>query len=188
MPGNYLVFYKPYGVLSSFTDPEGQGRPCLADYIPIPGVYAAGRLDKNSEGLMLLTDDGQLNHRITHPDFEHTKTYFTQVEGTIGEEAVETLSQGLALGDFHTLPADVSIIPEPDLPPKSVPVRDYHPTSWLKITLREGKKHQVRRMTAAVGYPTLRLFRIAIGELTLEGLKPGEWRYLDSKEVQLLTV
>lgn len=187
MANQYLAFYKPYGVISSFTDPEAQGRPNLSDYIPVAGVYAAGRLDKKSEGLMLLTDDGQFNHRITHPDYEHNKTYYAQLEGVIEIEAVEQLSQGISLGDFRTLPAKVRIISEPEIPPRPVPVRGYHPTSWLEIVLREGKKHQVRRMTAAVGYPTLRLIRIAMGKLTLQGLLPGEWRHLNTEEIKMLS-
>lgn len=180
----YIAFFKPYGVLSSFTDPEG--RPTIGDFVPVPGVYAAGRLDLKSEGLMLLTDDGEMIHRLTHPKHEHSKTYFAQVEGVATEREVGSLRVGVVISGYRTRPAEVEIIPEPDLPARPVPVRDYHPTTWLKIMLREGKKHQVRKMTAAVGFPTLRLVRVAIGPIILGHLQPGEWRYLTSGELQKL--
>ena len=180
----YIAFFKPYGVLSSFTDPEG--RPTVGDFVPVDGVYAAGRLDLKSEGLMLLTDDGELIHELTHPRYDHPKTYFAQVEGLPTAQEVETLSKGVVISGYHTKPADVEIIPEPELPARPVPVRDYHPTTWLKIVLREGKKHQVRKMTAAVGYPTLRLVRVAIGPLGLGKMQPGDWRYLRPSEIQKL--
>lgn len=181
-----LAFFKPFEVLSQFTDDEG--RKTLKDYIPIPGVYAAGRLDYRSEGLLLLSDDGPLIQRLTDPRFNHPKTYLAQVEGVITEESVQTLRERIVLAGVQTrLPQQVEIVPtgegEPALPPRSQPVRDYHPTSWLRITLFEGKKHQVRRMTAAVGFPTLRLVRWAIGSLDLGGLQPGEWRDLTPEEV-----
>jgi 23S rRNA pseudouridine2457 synthase len=180
----YLIFNKPYGVLSAFTDPEG--RPTLSAYIDVPNVYAAGRLDFDSEGLLLLTDDGELNHRLTDPKFDHTKTYCAQVEGIVEDRQLDPIRQGVIVGGQKLKPAPVSIIDDPQLPPRSKPVRNYHPTTWLKIILREGKKHQVRRMTAAVGYPTLRLVRVAIGSIELGDLPSGRWRELDSAEVEQL--
>jgi len=177
----YIAFFKPFGVLSTFTDSEG--RPTISDYVPVPGVYAAGRLDLRSEGLLLLTDDGGLIHKLTHPKYEHPKTYLAQVEGTVTESAVKQLEKGVVISGYKTKPAKAELIPAPDLPPRPEPVRDYHPTTWLKIVLREGKKHQVRKMTAAVAFPTLRLVRVAIGPLTLGELRSGEWRYLSAKEV-----
>jgi 23S rRNA pseudouridine2457 synthase len=179
-----IVFYKPYGVLSSFTDSEG--RPTIHQFVPVADVYAAGRLDLKSEGLLLLTDDGGLIHKLTHPRYEHPKVYVAQLEGLITQEAVQQLQNGVIISGYETKPAQAEIISEPELPPRPVPVRDYHPTSWLKIVLREGKKHQVRKMTAAVGFPTLRLVRIAIGPLNLGNLKPGEWRYLTISEIKQL--
>ncbi len=178
----YLVLYKPYDVLSTFTGE--QGRATLADYVPVPGVYAAGRLDRDSEGLVLLTDDGELIHRLTDPRYEHDKTYYVQVEGTVTPEAVDQLRRGIGIQGYKTLPARVRVIPDPDLPSRSKPVRGYHPTTWLELVLREGKKRQIRHMTAAVGFPTLRLVRVAIGSLTLDGLEPGEWRELSNQEVR----
>jgi 23S rRNA pseudouridine2457 synthase len=182
----YILFNKPYDVLCSFTDDEGEGRATLKDYIPVPNVYAAGRLDRDSEGLMLLSDDGDLIHHLTHPRHDFPKTYFVQVEGAITPEAVARLRRGVVVKGEKTRRAEVEIIPEPDLPPRAKPVRQYHPLSWLKIVLREGKKRQIRHMTAAVGYPTLRLVRVAIGPLALGSLKPREWRYLSEKEVRAL--
>ncbi len=181
---NYLAFYKPYEVLSQFTD--AQGRHTLKDYITIPGIYAAGRLDYRSEGLLLLSDDGPLIHRLTDPRYEHAKTYFAQVEGIVDPQALEPIRSGINLGNFQAKPADVEVIPDPGLPPRSKPVRGYHPTTWLKIVLKEGKKHEVRRLTAAAGYPTLRLVRVAIGPIQLGTLQPGEYRKLTSKEVRQL--
>lgn len=181
----YLAFFKPFEVLSQFTDAEG--RRTLKDFIPVEGVYAAGRLDYRSEGLLLLTDDGPLIHRLTDPDYHHTKTYLAQVEGVATAEAVQMLREHILLPDIQTrLPEQVEIIPEPDLPPRPTPVRDYHPTSWLRIVLEEGKKHQVRRMTAAAGLPTLRLVRVAINSLGLGDLQPGEWRWLSPEEIHSL--
>jgi 23S rRNA pseudouridine2457 synthase len=177
---NYLAFYKPYEVLSQFTD--SQGRATLSDYIRITGVYAAGRLDFRSEGLLVLSDDGVFIHHLSDPQYEHEKTYFAQVEGVITPDAIRMLSENIVLPDLQRFHACAELIPEPDIPPRSKPVRDYHPTSWLRITLKEGKKHQVRRMTAAVGYPTLRLIRVAIGPVSLGELKPGEWRRLTNDE------
>jgi len=158
----YLLFYKPDLVMSSFTDPEG--RKTLKDFIPIKGVYAAGRLDYDSEGLLLLTDDGKLIQRLTDPRFDHPKTYYVQVEGVAADEMLQPLRKGIILRGEKIKPAHVEIISEPNLSPRPRPVRGYHPTSWLKIILREGKKRQVRRMTAAVGLPCLRLVRAASGD------------------------
>jgi 23S rRNA pseudouridine2457 synthase len=183
----YILFNKPYDVLSSFTDDEeGTSRRTLKDYIDVPGVYSAGRLDRDSEGLLFLTDDGELNHRLTHPHYEHPKTYYVQVEGVVTPEAVASLRRGVVVKGLTTRPAGVEAIPVPDIPARTKPVRDYHPTSWLKIVLREGRKRQIRHMTAAVGYPTLRLVRVAMGPLSLGNLKPGEWRHLSAGEVRFL--
>lgn len=177
----YLLLYKPYDVLTQFTDEEG--RATLADYVPVPGVYAAGRLDRDSEGLLLLTDDGRLAHRITHPRWKLPKTYLVQVECVAGPPDQSTLMQlrrGVIVKGQRTAPARAELQSQPpDLPPRAV--RDYHPTAWLRITLREGRKRQVRRMTAAVGFPTLRLVRVAIGPLQLGDLQPGEWRDLSEQ-------
>ncbi len=186
----YVLFNKPFGVLSSFTDPANAGRETLADYIPIPGVYAAGRLDYDSEGLLFLTDDGKLAHRLTHPRYRHTKVYLAQVEGVPDEEALRRLREGVIIkGGYRTRPAHVELLPSPPaLWPRRRPIRERKrvPTAWLRIVLTEGKKRQVRRMTAAVGHPTLRLVRVAIGPLTVEGLEPGMWRELRPDEVQAL--
>ncbi len=175
-----ILFYKPYGVLSAFTGEPGQ--KTLAAFISLPGVYAAGRLDMDSEGLLLLTDDGKLAHRITHPRYHLEKTYWVQVEGEPDEAALRQLEKGVVLRGRRTRPARARRIPPPPLPPREKPVTPHGATSWLEIRLREGKKRQVRRMTAAVGYPTLRLVRVAIGPLTLAGLHPGEWRFLRAAE------
>lgn len=170
-------FWKPYGVLTKFTDAEQ--RPTLADYIAVPNIYAAGRLDRDSEGLLLLTDDGGLSHRLTDPRFAHPRTYWAQVERVPDAAALARLRAGVELSDkgrvWRTLPAEAALIDAPDLPERSEPIR-YRanvPTAWLQLTLTEGKNRQVRRMTAAVGYPTLRLVRWAVGTITLDGLTPG---------------
>jgi 23S rRNA pseudouridine2457 synthase len=180
----YLRFFKPYDVLSSFTDAEG--RPALGDYVKVPGVYAAGRLDQDSEGLMFLTDDGWLNHRLTHPQHKQPKTYLAQVEGVPDAAALAALRRGVPIKDYITAPAQVAMLDaEPDLPPRPVPIR-YRPsvpTAWLRLVLHEGRKREIRHMTAAVGFPTLRLVRVAIGPLTIEGLQPGQWRDLTPREL-----
>lgn len=171
-----ILFNKPYDVLSQFTD--GDGRKTLADYIPIKKVYAAGRLDKDSEGLMVLSDDGALIQQITHPKNKMSKTYWAQVEGTIDDSALEQLRKGVRLKDGLTKPAKAKSISEPpSLWPRAPPIRErkHIPTSWIELEIQEGKNRQVRRMTAAVGYPTLRLIRCRIGEWDLGELQPGEW-------------
>lgn len=183
-----LVFNKPYGVLPSFTDPGG--RPTLADYVAIPEVYAAGRLDLDSEGLMVLTSDGGLAHLVTDPRHRLPKVYLAQVERRPTDQALDRLRRGVLLSGRRTRPADVLVLPaEPALPDRPVPIRFRKsvPTAWLRITLREGLNRQVRRMTAAVGYPTLRLVRIAIGPLRLGDLPPGHWRELTAREIALLS-
>lgn len=179
-----VAFYKPYDVLPCFTDPDG--RPTLSGYINVPGVYAAGRLDRDSEGLLLLTADGTLAHHITDPRHLLPKTYLVQVERIPDAAAVECLRTGVVLGGTLTRPAQARLLAEPPhLPDRPVPIRfrKHVPTAWLELTLREGMNRQVRRMTAAVGHPTLRLVRIAIGPITLGDLHPGQWRDLTKQEV-----
>ena len=177
-----IAFNKPYGVICKFR-PE-PGRPTLADYIKVPDVYPAGRLDTDSEGLLLLTDDGTLQARISSPRHKLAKVYWVQVEGTPTEAALASLRAGVDLGNFKTQPAGARSISEPEnLWSRDPPIR-YRariPTAWLEITLREGKNRQVRRMTARVGLPTLRLVRAAIGRVKVAGLAPGEWREVDVK-------
>lgn len=177
-----LLFNKPFGVLTQFTDAEG--RATLADFIPVERVYPAGRLDRDSEGLVLLTDDGRLQDAVSHPRFKLPKVYWAQVEGMIDEPALARLRHGVELRDGRTAPAAATAMAKPDLWPRQPPVR-YRariPTSWLRLVLREGRNRQVRRMTAAVGFPTLRLVRYAIGDWNLDGLAPGEWRELSADE------
>jgi 23S rRNA pseudouridine2457 synthase len=170
-----IRFWKPFNVLCQFTDQEN--RSTLADFIELPGVYAAGRLDKDSEGLLLLTDHGPTATSITSPKFEKLKTYWVQVEGIPSEQAIESLRNGVRLKDGMTKPANVEVIGDPLLPPRepTIRFRANIPTTWISIIISEGKNRQVRRMTAAVGHPTLRLVRWSIGEVTLEGLQPGKW-------------
>ena len=186
--GKILLFNKPFGVICQFS--RDGVHPTLADYIALPDFYPAGRLDTDSEGLLVLTDDGQLQHRITDPKHKLPKTYWVQVEGVPDEAALEKLRGGVTLSDpstrlrtgFTTQPADMRLMDEPaNLWPRNPPIRSRKniPTSWLELTIREGKNRQVRRMTAAVGLPTLRLIRYRIGDWTLEGLEQGKWR-LDS--------
>jgi 23S rRNA pseudouridine2457 synthase len=183
-----IKFWKPYLVLTQFT-PDEEGRETLADYIDLPDVYPAGRLDYDSEGLMLLTDDGDLNHKLTHPKHGHPRTYWAQVENIPDEAALDKIRKGgLEIKGHKTLPAQVKMIAEPNLPERTPPIR-YRaniPDCWLELTLTEGKKRQVRRMTAAIGYPTLRLVRAAIGTITLEGMEQGKWYKLSAVELKVL--
>ncbi|MGC9370029.1 MAG: pseudouridine synthase [Paracoccaceae bacterium] len=176
-----LIFNKPFNVLSQFTDKgnEGTERQTLSDFVDVPGVYAAGRLDRDSEGLLVLTDDGRLQARIANPKHKMAKTYWVQVEGIPSDEALQALRDGVELKDGRTRPAQVRRIDEPPgLWPRTPPVRFRKtvPDCWLELTIREGRNRQVRRMTAAVGHPTLRLIRCRVGPWSLDGLRPGEWR------------
>ena len=174
-----ILFNKPYGVLSQFTDRGTESaRPTLSDFIDVPGVYPAGRLDMDSEGLLLLCDDGKLQARIADPRFKMPKTYLVQVEGNPAEERIERLKSGVRLKDGMTRPARIERLADPDLWPRDPPirVRKNIPDCWLRITIGEGRNRQVRRMTAAVGHPTLRLVRWSIGAWSLEGLAPGAWQ------------
>jgi 23S rRNA pseudouridine2457 synthase len=177
-----ILFNKPYLVLCQFTDPEG--RPTLADYVPIQDIYAAGRLDYDSEGLVLLTDSGALQERISDPRHKLPKIYWAQVEGIPDDKALSRLAGGVKLKDGPTLPARARIIDEPALWERTPPVRFRKeiPTTWLEIILTEGRKRQVRHMTAAVGHPTLRLVRVAVGEWQVGKLKPGEWKEVQFRE------
>ncbi len=177
-----VLFNKPFGVLSQFTDAKSETkRPTLSNYMSIPGVYAAGRLDKDSEGLLILTDDGALQAKIAHPKFKKPKTYLVQVEGEPTEEALVSLRNGTRLKDGMTRPAEVRRIDPPDVWDRTPPirVRKSVPDSWIELTLREGRNRQVRRMTAAVGFPTLRLIRWSIGDWSLAGLSSGEFTRLE---------
>lgn len=207
-PSNYryLLFYKPYNVLCQFTDEslpahssateadsdtpgKDSKRQTLKDYISIPDVYPVGRLDQDSEGLLLLTNHGQLQHRLSNPKFQHPRTYWVQVERIPDEEALQKLRQGVVIQGYRTRPAQVNLLhTEPSLPPRDPPIRFRKnvPTAWLEMTLTEGRNRQVRRMTAAVGFPTLRLVRVKIGHLTILGLQPGAWRELTPDELQEL--
>ena len=174
-----ILFNKPFGVLSQFTDRTApDARATLSDYIDLPGVYPAGRLDRDSEGLLLLTDDGRLQARIADPRFKVPKTYLVQVEGRPDNAALTRLRSGVTLADGPTRPAEVERIAAPSLWPRDPPIRVRLsvPDSWLTLTMREGRNRQVRRMTAAVGHPTLRLVRWSIGDWSLAGLAPGSWR------------
>jgi 23S rRNA pseudouridine2457 synthase len=177
-----ILFNKPYGVLPQFTDKgtEGSPRPTLSAFIDVPNVYPAGRLDMDSEGLMLLTDDGRLQAQIADPRHKMPKSYLVQVEGAVGDDALQKLRSGLKLNDGMTLPALAEAIEPPALWPRDPPirVRKTVPDSWIRLTIREGRNRQVRRMTAAVGHPTLRLVRWSVGDWSVEGLPPGKWRDL----------
>lgn len=180
----YIAFHKPYGVLCQFTGAEPE-RTLAAFGLP-PGVYAAGRLDKDSEGLLLLTDDGPFIERLLSPAFAHPRRYLVQVEGVPDPAALTALANGPVLRDGPTRPLGVKLLDEPpDLPPRDPPIRYRRaiPTSWLLLTLREGRNRQVRRMTAAIGFPTLRLVRVEIGALALGDLAPGEWREVRAEDV-----
>ncbi|XGW00151.1 MAG: pseudouridine synthase [Leptolyngbya sp. BL-A-14] len=186
----YLLFHKPYDVLSQFTDDGTNGvRQTLKDYVPVAGVYPVGRLDRDSEGLLLLTNHGSLQHRLSDPKFHHPRTYWVQVERVPDEAALQQLRQGVMIQGTKTRPATVMLLPEePALPPRDPPIRFRKtvPTAWLELTLTEGRNRQVRRMTAAVNFPTLRLVRVAIGHLQLTGLAPGQWRDLTPDELHPL--
>jgi len=176
-----ILFNKPYGVLSQFTDSStGPGRRTLSDFIDLPGVYPAGRLDLDSEGLLLLTDDGRLQARIADPRYKMPKSYLVQVEGDPAEASLDRLRQGVLLKDGPTQPAGAERIAAPALWSRDPPVRFRKSVldSWLRLTIREGRNRQVRRMTAAVGHPTLRLVRWTIGDWTIEGIAPGQWRHV----------
>jgi pseudouridine synthase len=187
VPFRYIALFKPYDVVCQFSDDIG--RLTLKDYVPIPGIYPVGRLDRDSEGLLLLTDDGRLAHRLTDPRFEHPKTYLVQVERTPDHVALEELRRGVVLKDGRTRPAQVELLAQPPaLPDRSVPIRFRKnvPTAWLRLTIREGRNRQVRRMTAVVGHPTLRLVRTAIGPITVGELALGQWRELNAHELAAL--
>lgn len=174
-----ILFNKPHGVLSQFTDRGTETtRATLSDFIDLPGVYPAGRLDRDSEGLLLLTDDGKLQARIAEPKFKMPKTYLAQVEGDVTDDALATLRSGVRLKDGLTRPADVERIDAPELWPRDPPVRFRKsvPDCWIRLTIREGRNRQVRRMTAAAGHPTLRLVRWQVGEWSLDDIPQGEWR------------
>ncbi|MGD1044258.1 MAG: pseudouridine synthase [Bacteroidota bacterium] len=185
---SYILFYKPYGVLSQFT--REAGYLSLADFGPFPkNTYAAGRLDADSEGLLLLTNNNIIKHRITDPKFDHERTYLVQVEGIPDESDIEQLQNGVVIEGKRTKPAKVKVLTrEPSLPPRSVSIRFRKniPTSWIEIVLREGRNRQVRKMTAAVGHPTLRLIRTSITFLSIHGLKPGMYRELTLQEINNL--
>ncbi len=181
-----IALNKPYGVLSKFMDPDG--RPTLAAYVDLPGIYPVGRLDMDSEGLLLLTDDKRLIHRLTDPRFGHPKTYWVQVEREPGPQALAALRGGVVVEGRMTAPAEVRPLAEPALWERPVPVRFRKtvPTAWLEIVLREGRNRQIRRMGAAVGHPVLRIVRVAIGGLRLGDLAPGAWRHLGRADLAIL--
>lgn len=188
MSDRHLLFYKPYAVLTQFTDTDTQPpRSTLKDYISVPHVYPVGRLDYDSEGLLLLTNNGQIQHRLSNPKFAHPRTYWVQVERVPDEAALEKLRRGVTIKQYQTRPAQVRRLPAaPDLPPRHPPIRYRKsvPTAWLELTLTEGRNRQVRRMTAAVGFPTLRLVRVAIARLWLGHLLPGQWREISTNELR----
>lgn len=188
MAKRYFLLYKPYGYLSQFTPEPGSRHATLAALFPVPGMYAVGRLDWDSEGLLLLTNDGELQHRWTDPKFEHPRVYWAQVEGEVGGQALEQLRAGVMIQGERTKPAKARKLAEVDVEglPERVPPIRYRatiPTSWVELELTEGRNRQVRKMTAAVGHPTLRLLRVRSGELTLAGLEPGEWREISAPKM-----
>jgi 23S rRNA pseudouridine2457 synthase len=186
MPATVILFYKPYGVLSQFT--RGGEWKTLADFGPFPdNVYPAGRLDADSEGLLVLTDDNRIKRRFMEPGYRHPRTYVAQVERVPESAALERLRHGVIIEGKKTRDAGVTLLSgEPDIPPRPVPIRFRKtvPTAWLELTLTEGRNRQVRKMTAAVGHPTLRLVRTRIGDMSLEGLSPGKWKKLQDEEVR----
>jgi 23S rRNA pseudouridine2457 synthase len=189
----YIVFNKPYAVLSQFSVPENSEKPTLAKFDFPPDVYPVGRLDFDSEGLIVLSDDGRLNKALLDPERGHRRTYFAQVENVPEASAIRQLERGVVIEGQKTRPARVRLLESPpDLPPRSVAIRErkHIPTAWLSLTLTEGRNRQVRRMTAAVGCPTLRLIRVSIGELSLSALRlaPGEWRELSRDEIKQLFI
>jgi len=183
IPIRCIIINKPHGVLSQFTD-EGTGHPTLKQFVDVPGVYAAGRLDRDSEGLLLLTNDGALIERLTDPEHHIEKTYWVLVEGNPTRATLTRLERGVQLKGYSTRPAHCRLIPDPNLPPRPRPVTPHGPTAWLEIKLREGKKRQIRHMTAAVGLFTLRLVRVAIGDVQLGDLPVGKWRELTPAEIR----
>ncbi len=185
----YIALFKPYAVMSSFTheekDADATGKRTLSEFNLPKQVYAAGRLDYDSEGLLILSDDGGFIHRVTDPQHKLPKTYLAQVEGVPTDDMLMPLRRGLRIKDYTTKPCQARILAhEPTLPPRSKPITPHGPTAWLELTLTEGKKRQVRHMTAAVGLPTLRLMRTAIGPVKLDNLQPGQWRELTREEVR----
>ncbi len=186
-----LLFYKPYGVISQFTPGTGAHERTLKEYIQVPGVYPVGRLDQDSEGLLLLTSDGWLQHRLSDPRFGHTRTYWVQVERIPSLETLHQLARGVDIQGMRTRPAKVQRLDnDTQLPPRHPPIRIRKsvPTAWIEMTLTEGRNRQVRRMTAAAGHPTLRLVRVAIGPLRIGDLQPGQWRELTGEEKKLLAL
>lgn len=182
----YILFHKPYDVLSQFTGEPGQ--KTLADFNLPKAIYAAGRLDKDSEGLLLLTNDGDLIHRLLEPRFAHERTYWVQVEGVITQKALESLQEGVVIQNYQTKPCQAHFLSDAPLVSGRIPPIRYRkniPTSWVEITLTEGKNRQVRRMTAQVGHPTLRLIRVAIGELQLGNLLPGQFKKIDREQIKI---
>lgn len=182
-----LAFNKPYGVLTKFTDREG--RPTLSDFIPVPGVYPAGRLDKDSEGLLILTDDGEVQQLIADPRHRLVKIYWAQVERIPQGDALLALAEGVIIEGKKTLPAEVRLLEKaPSFPERSKPIRyrENVPTAWIELRIREGRNRQVRKMTASVGHPTLRLVRVAVGPVTIKGLSQGEWRDLTPHEISAI--
>ena len=179
----YVIFHKPYGCLSQFTGEKGQ--KTLSDFQLPKDIYTVGRLDKDSEGLLLLTNNGRLQHVLSHPKYEHQKAYWVQLEGEVDEVAIQKLQSGVLIKGYTTKPCKVEKIQEPDIPPRNPPIRERKsiPTSWIKIILTEGKNRQVRRMTAQVGYPTLRLIRVQIENLKLENLPVGHWKYVQENDI-----
>ena len=183
MNKQYIAFHKPYGVLSQFTGEANQRT--LSEFKFPKGVYAAGRLDKDSEGLLLLTDDGPLKHKLLHPNNNHKKTYWVQVEGIPTKEALNELQRGILIKGYKTKPCNAKIIPNPDIPARVPPIRERKsiPTTWLSITISEGKNRQVRRMTAKIGFPTLRLIRMQIEGVELGELPLGQWKNIRKTDI-----